>query len=172
MNALEVRAGAIVALRLFDVAYAIDLARVEALWKAHGTAAVSRGRLVHTPAKALAFDVPPVALSLPAESLRIAGVERSVAVSARVYDFGVVAISLRINVSELPWAEYARLVSATGQSIGPAADAPVWTRLLDGLLAGMQPALHRPSASAPLGTLQDDYLYALVQQWNEPLSAS
>ena len=33
-----VRAGAIVALRLFDVAYAIDLGRAEALWAAQARA--------------------------------------------------------------------------------------------------------------------------------------
>ncbi|MGH8446362.1 MAG: hypothetical protein ACREVL_13905 [Solimonas sp.] len=165
---LQVRAGAVIALRLFDVAYAIDLAQVEALWKAQGTVGVSRGRLAHTPAKALAFDVPPVALSLPGETLEIGGVPRGAAVSARVYEFGVVAIAIRIPVADHGWADYARLVAATDQRIGHAADAPIWMRILDGLLAVIRPALQRPGAAM----LQEDYLYALVQQWHEPLSAA
>ena len=60
---LTVASGAIVALRLFDVAYAIDLARAEALLARQARAA-RRSRLSTTPPKAMAFGVPPVALAL------------------------------------------------------------------------------------------------------------
>ena len=60
---LTVATGAIVALRLFDVAYAIDLARAEALLAGQARTP-SRSRLSTTPPKAMAFGVPPVALGL------------------------------------------------------------------------------------------------------------
>ena len=60
---LIVRAGAVIALRLFDVAYAIDLVRAETLWTAQARAS-SRLRLTATPPKAMAFGVPPLALAL------------------------------------------------------------------------------------------------------------
>jgi hypothetical protein len=59
----SVAVGAIVALRLFDVAYAIDLARAEALL-AQQARASRRIRLSTTPPKAMAFGVPPLALEL------------------------------------------------------------------------------------------------------------
>ena len=61
---MRVVTGQVVALRLFDLAYEIDLKRAETLWaeRAGGTAA--RSRLVATPAKAISFGVPPLALEL------------------------------------------------------------------------------------------------------------
>ena len=93
--ALDVSAGYILAYRLFDVAYAIDLAKAESLWAAHTGSAGSRSRLSATPAKALTFDVPPVALSLEPLLLELDGERLSAALSVRLYDFGVAALSLR-----------------------------------------------------------------------------
>src|SRR5579863_5021642 len=66
----SVAVGAIVALRLFDVAYAIDLARAEALL-AQQARASRRIRLSTTPPKAMAFGVPPLALELNPIALRL-----------------------------------------------------------------------------------------------------
>ena len=64
---IEVSAGAIVAFRLFDIAYEVDLARAEARWAAskHNGRSRSaiRSRLSATPPKAVAFGVPPVVLT-------------------------------------------------------------------------------------------------------------
>ena len=69
---LVVSAGVVIALRLFDVAYAIDLARAEALWAAQARAS-SRLRLTATPPKAMAFGVPPLALALDPVTLELGG---------------------------------------------------------------------------------------------------
>ena len=53
-DALRVQSGTINVLRLFDVAYAIDLGRVEKLWTDHARSS-SRARLSTTPAKAMTF---------------------------------------------------------------------------------------------------------------------
>src|SRR5271165_730848 len=76
---LAVASGAIVALRLFDVAFAIDLARAEALLAEQARTA-RRSRLSATPPKAMAFGVPPVELELEPVSLILAG--RQVAAAA------------------------------------------------------------------------------------------
>ena len=99
--AVEVRSGHIVALRLFDIAYAIDLRRVEELWARHAGSASSRSRLSATPAKAVAFGVPPVSLSLDPMPLQLGTLAVTAAVTARVYDFGVVALALRVLAGDL-----------------------------------------------------------------------
>src|SRR5688572_802499 len=99
--AIVVRRGSVTALRLFDIAYAIDLARVEALWASAGRKESSRGSLVHTPSKALAFEVPPVELDLGPVPLTIEGREIQAYATARLYDFGAVALALRLDVVDL-----------------------------------------------------------------------
>ena len=61
---LRVSAGAMLALRLYDVAYAIDLARVEALGSANAPESVGRLRLTRAEAKAIALPDPPVEIGL------------------------------------------------------------------------------------------------------------
>lgn len=165
---LVVRSGSIVALRLFDVADAIDLSHVERAWAAHAQATTRRGQLVYTPSKALAFDVPPVSLTLDAVSLELSSTESlTVAVSARVYDFGVVALSVRIPADQQPWSAFAARVAAANQAIGPAAASSFWADLLGKVTGPLAAALIRPTRSG----LQEDYLFAVVQQWNEPITA-
>ena len=69
---LDVVTGSIIAYRLFDVAYAIDLSKAEAVWARKVRTESSRGRLSATPAKAVAFGVPPVALALDTVTLTLA----------------------------------------------------------------------------------------------------
>ena len=51
---LDVSAGSILAYRLFDVAYAIDLEKAEETWARTVRTGSSRGRLTTTPPKAIA----------------------------------------------------------------------------------------------------------------------
>ena len=67
-----VRHGSIVALRLFDIANAIDLTRAETLWSAQARTG-ARARLTGTPPKAVAFGEPPLGLELPSVTLTLAG---------------------------------------------------------------------------------------------------
>ena len=71
---LTVAAGAIVALRLFDVAYAIDLTRAETLLAEQARTA-RRSRLSMTPPKAMVFGVAPVAVTLDPVILVLDGTE-------------------------------------------------------------------------------------------------
>jgi hypothetical protein len=160
----DVKSGAIVALRLFDIAYAIDLAQAEVLWAQRQGGASSRSQLSATPAKAVAFDVPPVLLRLDAVALHLDGIGFKAQATARLYDFGVVALALRVPLADCDWAAYTRLCNAAAQSIGPV----VWEALLGQVRRPLVPALHRPSESR----LQEDYLLAIVQQWSEPLKAA
>jgi hypothetical protein len=167
-SAVTVRSGAVIALRLFDIAYAIDLVKVEALWAQRAARAASRSRFVSAPSKAVAFDVPPVQLELEPVQLELEGRRHSLSVGARVYDFGAVALALRLPVADLGWERYAALFEAMDQAVGPRAPTPLWDAQLAQLRQLLGAAFDRPS----LSTLQEDYLLAIVHGWNEPLDAA
>ena len=167
-GAVEVRSGHIVALRLFDIAYAIDLRRVEELWARHAGSESSRSRLSATPAKAVAFGVPPVSLALDPLPLQLGTLAVTAAVSARVYDFGVVALALRVPAIDMSWADYTVLLNALDTHVGPAAQERLWDALLARVRGLVGAALERPTATA----IEEDYLIATVHAFSEKLTAS
>ncbi len=164
---LKVRAGHVIALRLFDLANEIDLFRAEQLWarRAHGTSA--RSRLVGTPAKAVSFGVPPLVLAFDPVLLNVGGRAVTAAANVRVYDFGIVALSLSLPAIDLGWTDFTRLVNDTNHAIGPTAPIAVWDAMLAQLRELLREALDRPTV-APL---QEDYLIALVDAFDEPVTA-
>ncbi|QBB72649.1 hypothetical protein ELE36_10200 [Pseudolysobacter antarcticus] len=165
---ISIKTGTITALRLFDIAYSIDLAQVEALWLAHAHSTVRRGKLSTTPEKAVSFDVPPVTLPLEPCELTLDGNHSIRAtVSARCYDFGVVALAVQIPVSDIAWSDYVERVQAIDRAIGPSTSTGFWERLLQRVLGVISPTLDRPSSI----TLEEDYLIVTVKELSEPLSA-
>jgi hypothetical protein len=164
---LVVRSGQVAALRLFDIAYEIDLKRAEALWAARGQGAAARSRLVGTPPKAVSFGVPPLALDLGPMALDIAGVAVAAATSVRLYDFGIAALAIKIRVQDLPWSAFSALANDLDRTVGPATDSPVWEAMLADLRRILADALDQPTA-APL---QEDYLLAVVDGFDQPVTA-
>ena len=166
---ISVVSGAITALRLFDVSYSIDLVHVEKLWQARGAATVRRGRLSAAPEKAISFGVAPMSIALDPLDLTLNEHQRlSAEVSARCYDFGVIALSVRLAVSNSPWGQYVHDIGELDRVVGPTASDNFWTNLLQQVFAVIAPALVRPSNAS----LEEDFLLATVQEFSEPLSAS
>lgn len=170
MNPLEltVKSGAITALRLFDIAHSIDLVQAEALWARQPSVSSSRSQLTTTPAKAMSFGVPPLHLALEPVRIVLDGREVELLASARLYDFGAVALALRLGISERSWSDYVSLFNAMDRQIGPAAASSVWEPLLRSLRTVLADALHQSNPRE----IQEDYLLGTVQQWNEPVTAS
>jgi hypothetical protein len=163
-----IRAGELIALRLFDVAYAIDLARAAALWSAHAGGESRRSRLTTAPPKALAFDVPPLLLTLPSVQIDLGGDVVPATASARIYDFGLAALSLRVAVADLDWAAFSMRFNTLDRAVGPDASAPVWRDLLDRVRDVIAPAFDRPASSG----IEEDYLIGLVRVFDTPTSAA
>jgi hypothetical protein len=162
-----VLAGHINALRLFDIANAIDLARAESLW-ARQARQGARSRLTGTPPKAVSFGDPPLGLVLPPAGIELAGVVIEAHVTARLYVFGAVTISLRIPADNLTWEAYSALVNDVDAAIGPGATTLVWQQALRDLRDIIAPALDRPSDPQ----LEEDYLIATVHSFAEPIAAA
>lgn len=164
---LMVETGQIVALRLFDVAYAIDLKKAESLWQSRGLSPSSRGRLLTAPAKALAFETPPVRLVLDSIPTKLRDRLAPATVSARLYDFGVIAIAMRFEVEGASWPAFAQRMTEVNAAVGPDAEPALWDELLAPLRHLLLPALLRPSEAH----LQEDYLIGVVGRLGEPLTA-
>jgi hypothetical protein len=164
---LRVVSGQVVALRLFDLAYEIDLKRAEELWAQRSERTSERSRLVGTLSKAVSFGVPPLALELGPVTLEIGGRPLVAMAGVRLYDFGIAALALRLPVQDLAWDDFSRLVNQADQAVGPAVATDVWDGLLAQLRKLIDEALDRPTA-APL---QEDYLLAVVNAFDEAVTA-
>ena len=164
---MEVNAGAVLAYRLFDVAYAIDLRKAEEIWARTVRTGSTRGRLTATPQKAVAFGVPPVALGLGLVDLALPDGPVQATATARLFEFGVVSIALHVAVADLPWNEFSHRVNAVDAAVGLAPATKLWTALLDQVRLGVGEALIRPTPE----TLEEDFLIGVVNSFSEPISA-
>ncbi len=162
-----VRQGAIVALRLYDVAYAIDLSEIEAIATRLAPTAVTRIRLRRADPKAIAFGVPPIEIGLRPLELELDGAWRTIDAIARVYDFGVVSVALRLQAADLTWDGFVALSGAVKRTVSGPDAARLWTELLDRLLELIEPAIGRPTFRG----LEEDYQLSIVRDFEEPLLA-
>jgi hypothetical protein len=157
--------GAIIALRLHDVAYAIDLAKAEALWTLAGRTGVARARLNATPAKAVAFGIPPLQIPLDPVALHLGGPPVQAALVARLYDFGAVTLALQLPAAGLAWAEFSALLNAVDHAV---ARASFWAEALATLRRIFAEAMERPSPS----TIEEDYLIGLVERFDSAMEGA
>lgn len=164
---MNVQSGQIVVLRLFEVAYEIDLKQAESVWTERSGGNSTRSRLVGTPAKAVSFGVPPLVLDLGPLTLQIGEQLLPVFASVRLYDFGIAAIALRLPVREIGWVEFSRLANEASQAIGLTSTSQIWDGLLERLRNVIAEAFIRPTAIP----LQEDYLIAVVEAFDQPVSA-
>lgn len=154
------------ALRLYDVAYAIDLSRVEALG-AEFAPAVARIQLRRADPKAIEFDVPPVEVGLRPVELELDGAWYTLDSTARVYDFGVVSIALRLPVEGVDWDEFVARSVALRRTLAWPVGSPVWAGVLERLLEVIGPALERPTPAE----VEEDYHLSMVHRFDEALTA-
>jgi hypothetical protein len=162
VNELTVVAGHVVALRLFDVAFAIDLGRAEDLWKRRASTRAGRVRLTGTPAKAMTFGTAPLAVALEPATLALDDGPMQATATARLYEFGALSIALRVPVVDRPWDEYVRLVNAIGRAFVP------WRALLGQVDEVAGPAMVRRVSNE----IEEDYLVGTVQSFGERLDAA
>jgi hypothetical protein len=92
--------------RLYDVGYEVRLDRALELL---ASSAPERVRPVRGEAQAIQIKDPPITVILGTESLVVGGRRRDVEVSARIFDFGVVSLRVRVPApGELPFEEFTR----------------------------------------------------------------
>jgi hypothetical protein len=163
--------GYVTALRLFDLAYAIDLGQAESLW-ARQARQGARSKLTGTPPKAVDFGDPPLGLFMAPLPLVLVedGVRVNIeaAVVARLYAFGVVTLSLQIPANELSWSAFTNRVNAVEAAVGAQTETDLWHGLLENLRGPIGPSLTRPNRSE----LVEDYLVATVTRFRDTVPAA
>ena len=153
---IRVLGGSVVVMRLFDIADSIDLTRAEQLWAGRSV----RVRLSATPPKAMNFGVAPLTVSLDPATLALPDGAYEAAVTARLFDFGVVSLAMRVAVQDRSWPEFSGLLNAVHQTAG--SDEEAWRRLLQQVRAVIAPALTKPIDRAPV----EDYALGFVERFD------
>ncbi|MEJ7813109.1 MAG: hypothetical protein WKG32_22050 [Gemmatimonadaceae bacterium] len=159
--------GAAIVYRLYDVGYEIYLDRALDLL---ASSAPARVRPVRGEAQAIQIRNTPVTVILGAERVVAGGHPYDAEVSARVFDFGVVSLRLRIVPPPgTSWAEF----SAFGNAVDVGVDlTPVFDQHMRLLTERIAPAIERP-AVAPV---TEDYVVfrigALTAEDGSPLPAT
>ncbi|GAC1687372.1 MAG: hypothetical protein NVS9B3_05910 [Gemmatimonadaceae bacterium] len=139
MSTLSVRVdGAAIVYRLYDVGYEIRLDRALDLL---ASSAPERIRPIRGEAQAIQIRNPPITVLLGVESVVVADRRCAVEMSARIFDFGVVSLHMRIPTpGELTWDEFTRFGNAVDATTGR---ADVFDRQLRMLTERILPAIER-----------------------------
>ena len=188
--------GAVVAYRLFDIGYAIDLERSAALLAGdRGDATPERVRPRRQDARALQIKNPPLNIALGDATVRVDGVTATASVSARLFDFGVCALQLELPLPpDTEWETFGAVARVIGAD---RAEAPEIGALVEQTLRDLRtriaPAVERPGlapvsedyvvfrvttlrgadgASVPAGALGDELLVPLLVGERRTLSAA
>lgn len=151
--------GTAVVYRLFDVGYEIDLARALELLSPN---APERARPVRGEAQAIQIKNPPVTVTLDTERLSIDNRDVDAEVSARIFDFGVVSLRLRVSAPpRMTWMEYADF----GNAVDVRTDlTPIFTRHLEELVSRIGPAIERPNIAG----VTEDYVVFRITRFTDP----
>jgi hypothetical protein len=150
--------GSAIVYRLFDVGYEIHLSRALELLSPN---APERARPLRGEGQAIQIRNPPVAVTLGTERILIDGREVEAEVSARIFDFGVVSLRLRVPAPRgATWMEYADF----GNAVDVRTDlTPLFLRHLDALVAGIESAIDRRTEAS----VTEDYVVFRITRFTD-----
>jgi len=156
---VTVRGGKVAATRLYDLAYEVDLDRVERDLRESTT----RLRLARARPKAVFYSRAPVDISLGRATIALASGDAEVDVTARVYDFGAARLSYALAVEGVDWGSYERLVSEMASLL----DLPApWEQDIARVRDLIASAMVKPSEAG----LEVDYVFATVNAFDPPMT--
>jgi hypothetical protein len=157
VSALEPQVfGAVVLYRLYDVGYEIDLERaLDFLATSPEEREALRLKLERrrrAEAQAIRIKNPPVTIALGVEPLEAAGRRHDARVSARIFDFGVISLRMRLELpGALAWSAFARVGDSA--ELLEAAKVP-FDRRIEQLASRIAPAIVRPQ----IAPVSEDYV--------------
>jgi hypothetical protein len=144
--------------RLHDLAYGIDLDRIERDVRASAT----RLTLSRASPKAIFYARPPVELALGTTTLSLGAAEVEVDVTARIYHFGAARLSYAMPITSIAWREFVARVDDIEAML---ARRSPWEEDLGRVRELVGPALTRPTEPG-VGV---DYVFATVRRFDPTL---
>ncbi|MDH7478433.1 MAG: hypothetical protein QHH02_00285 [Syntrophomonadaceae bacterium] len=118
--------------RFYDVAEEIDLVKVEEILAHIRT--TSRVKLTRFSCRSVQFRDPPVAVDLGRVKLRVKGIPVEGAFSGKIYDLGVIGITLKLDLRGKSFEEIRELgiiLASLGEEVDPVVAGPQCTESLD-----------------------------------------
>ena len=151
--------GAALVYRLYDVGYEIALNKALDLLTPGST---DRARPARGEAQALQIKNPPVSVALGNEWIPIGKRLIAAECSARIFDFGVASLRLRIPApDQIEWEEFASF----GNQVDAETDlSSLFERFLQSLLARIKPAVSRPN----IAPITEDYILFRITSLCDP----
>jgi hypothetical protein len=143
--------GSILIYRLYDVAWDIDLVKVEERVREFKRQSIDRKRF----SKAFEFANPPLSLKLKSFEKDLGGGRYNVNTFAKVYDYGVLSIIFEVPFKELPIAGF--------ESLARSIDGPFeedFPKEVDGLVRDLGQALHQVYRSR----CEEDYIIYYLRE--------
>ena len=160
--------GSLLALRLFDVAYAIDLERLADAWRRSGGRPARRAQLSARAPRRVIWNAPPLELDLGQAELGIGADKPILAARARVYAFGVVTLALDWMQADQAWDDLVDRLRALDRAVDGDAGITLWRQLLERVMQALPTPRQRPQAPR----IEEDYLIALVRRWRDPITTA
>jgi hypothetical protein len=118
--------------------------------------------------KAVAFGVPPLSIPLEPVILTLGETQIEAAVTARLYDFGAIALEMKVPAGGLVWPEFVNRMNAVDAAVGPeAASVTVWESSLKRVIGVLGDALVGPSRAQ----VDEDYLIGVVNSFDSQPTA-
>lgn len=162
-------AGAVVVYRLYDVGYEVRLEPALDLL-APGTR--ERGALRRpvqaarwAEAQAIRIENPPITIPISAETIVLDGASHTVEVSARIFDFGVVSLRLRIETpGTLGWPAFTAFGNGIAQA--PAVHA-LFDRHIHDLASRLRGTIERPD----IAPVTEDYVVYRIDRLTDAAGA-
>ncbi|MDD4005230.1 MAG: hypothetical protein PHW69_08530 [Elusimicrobiaceae bacterium] len=156
-SAVRIQKGAVLVYRVFDVGEEIALARTEACLADYSTR--SRAQFLSDRRNAVIMQDAPLKISLGQTPLTLAETGYICDVSAKIWNYGVVSVMLRIPIPEdSPWNELVELAAAIENS--PA---------INGIAAGFKDRITEKIAPAIKGTSDwktpEDYITYFIERF-------
>ncbi|MGD8599802.1 MAG: hypothetical protein PVJ80_07240 [Gemmatimonadota bacterium] len=155
----SVGAGRVAATRLYDLAYEIDLDRLEQDFRESAT----RLTFVRARPKAVSYARAPVDINLGPTQLQLGDRQAEADVTARIYGFGAARLSFAVSADGLEWSEYERLVDDMSRLLERASP---WADDIDRVRELIAPALEKPTSTG----IEVDYVFATVRSFDPPLA--
>lgn len=157
-EAPEVLSGRLTATRMYDLGYAVDLARVERNLRESAT----RPGFTRASPRSVSYATPPVDIGLGQTTIELLGSEATLHVRVRVYDFGAARLSYELPLSSLPWGRYVELANQMETVLQA---SPSWEEYLARVRGLLGDAVQKPQGAGP----EVGYLFATVHRLDPPL---